>query len=217
MAARAARIPTRKQSVKQQIKVMINGSRAAYRSRLFAGVILLIGGTTLTYSLVEAGTSKRGNFGGSGGSAFYVSCPKDAVLVGFSVRSGDWLNKIGIKCRKVNSAGNPVGSMFSPGSPVGGNGGSSWSRNCPNNSAVTRLDVFYGSYVDSFYAMCARASSGLYSNKSFVGFVGKVMPQANGSGTAKCTSNKPARGIYGRSGSYIDKLGLLCHSGSTPK
>jgi hypothetical protein len=149
--------------------------------------------------------------GGDGGHNFALDCGDDSVLVGMSGGKGDWLDSLQARCTNV-SQGTWTGAVFATETAGGTGGRSSFSVTCPRNTAVKGISGGFGWYVNSLRLRCEP--------------LGATAPAStvNASGTGSgdhsfalelCPNGKPARGFRGKAGDYIDRAGLICHSGTT--
>ena len=90
--------------------------------------------------------------GGSGGGLSTLSCSSNEALVGIYGTSGQYLDRIGIRCQSL-SAFKQDRKSFMSGS-VGGNGGGFFDNMCPKGFAIKRLSGRSGGYVDGTQAEC---------------------------------------------------------------
>jgi hypothetical protein len=159
--------------------------------------------------------------GGPGGGHFRSECSGDFV-VGIYVKSGAWIDAIGLKCASFNSAQGtfkrpPWNKAFH-----GGNGGGHQERVCPANSVVTEIRFGFtreGSkpkYLDFVALTCRKV------NRERTITTVDCLATGDGCWTRHpsspaflnynqtCGDEEVAVGIHGRSGAYVDALGLIC-------
>ena len=149
--------------------------------------------------------------GGPGGSNFRRECSGDHV-VGVYVRSGLWVDAIGLKCATFDSA---QGKFKYPpwNTPYYGAGAATLSeRVCPNDSYVSSAmfnitgeeDRPFIDFVELTCTpiaggaptkLCLETGDGCFTSGSFV---------------QTCPTGEAATGIQGRTGLYVDALGLIC-------
>lgn len=174
---------------------------------------------------VQAGSANLPTHGGNGGDDFSIDCGDDAVLVGVSGRKGSWIDRISARCVKVAMDGKWLGSVFSRGQ-AGGDGGNSFTFDCPRDSAIGEMGGRYGWYINRLILNCIPAS--ISTNQpaaeptwNQVSATDSLDVSSSQQGptawnTDKCPNSKPGRGFRGRSGNYVDSIGIVCHKGSTP-
>ncbi|UCE32087.1 MAG: hypothetical protein JSW68_03925, partial [Burkholderiales bacterium] len=164
--------------------------------------------------LVQAGSTNLPMRGGGGGTTFTLDCGDDEVLIGASGRRGQWIDQIRGRCIKVTNENTWAGSVTTTARRGNNNlGTTGFTITCPRNTAVKRISGRFGWYVHRISLRCVPlGSSGTSSTITASG--SSAGPTAFGWDT--CPDNKPARGFRGASGSYIHRIGLVCHSGTTP-
>jgi hypothetical protein len=149
--------------------------------------------------------------GGGSGTGFSRSCTSGQVLTGFRYRVGlFWVDAIGLLCRPVSADGT-LGSETSVGSMAGGDGGTSGNTSCPAGSVVAWASISYGSFVNGVHFFCRRwdASTRTFGTERVQLGLGKDL--AEPSVQTRCENTKqPVHGIRGRSGWYVDALGIVC-------
>ena len=160
--------------------------------------------------------------GGSGGNQSYdLDCGAGYVLVGFTARWGFVMDSLGIICRKVNSDGT-LGNAITRG-PVGGGGGSNVDNpSCPGTHVVQQLWTYAGTYFDGTDFICSPWSPATRTVAQPPESVpdGDMIHIGGDGGTlsrlACPPDGRPATGIRGRYGSFVDSLALVCDSVSPP-
>lgn len=195
------------------------------------GLLVGLGG------LARADT-RLGLIGGLGGTPFDGGCPPDQNLGGFEVRESDFIAAIRPVC--VVSLG-PSAISASPVQPpfFGGPGGEDTLLMCPpQNPIVIGLDVQASGVefitVDYIGAYCGKVLPGaqalavdsVVSHSGSVRFTpigGKERDEIKG--RQQCPAGQVAVGVHGRSGSWLDAMGLICgpprltaaHVGGVPR
>jgi len=156
------------------------------------------------------------NHGGTGTPpTFDLTCGTAGVLVGVSGFKGQWLDQLTARCVKVESDGDWSGSPFTKG-PAGAPGGTAFGNlECPNGSAVASVSGRYGWYIHSLSLACYDMGSGAQIAGASTKRLDASAPGGDQSWSWElCPDAKPAKGFRGRAGIYIDKIQLVCHSGS---
>jgi hypothetical protein len=153
-----------------------------------------------------------GKCGGSGGSqSKTLSCPAGHYIVALSVRRGLYLDRIGIRCAKIDSAGErgALGSF----KYAGGTGGSaSRSGTCVGDQAVTYIGMFAGRYVDKVtHGVChaRRAQGGFVEDESSIDVF--ISGPTGGKGChLSCSFGEALHKLVVRYGSWIDSIEGFC-------
>ncbi len=150
--------------------------------------------------------------GGGGGTAFTQTCPNGAVLTGLQGAFGDFVDSVKPVCVTIDSLGDAASSSVL--SAHGGSGGTTgYDLECPRGWAVTGLKGRSGLFVDRVQLVCAPVQldgTVLLSAERTDPF------KAGGSGgsafSIHCGGTRPARGINGGAGSFVDRIGLGCEN-----
>lgn len=180
-------------------------------NRIRSVSIGLVTGTALLLSLggtLEAQNTAKA--GGTGGTSYNIKCQDGFVLVGLRVTYGSWIDWIKGFCQSID-IGN--GSWMDSGmlDGVGGSGlGTTKAFLCPSGYAVKGFRGKAGWYVNSMILTCRKLGPSARTQSE-----SKDLEKAGGSdGTAygphACGDAKPAIGMYGKAGQYIDSFGLIC-------
>ena len=184
----------------------------------------------------RAVTHMVGPFGGDGGDWFSGGCPPDQNLGGVELRAGAYIDAVRPVC--VISAG-PTESRVAPVQPpfFGGPGGGNRVLLCPkDNPIVTGVHVAArGQHfitVSTIALYCGQAIAGQtgilgprHSSPTPAPMVGHDEPEQKFSGALHCPTGEVAVGLLGRSGSWLDSVGLICgaprltasHVGGVPR
>ncbi len=78
-----------------------------------------------------------------------VSCPAGQVIVGATGRSGDWMDKLGVRCQTLSN-GVLTGNITN-GTGYGGSGGSAFTFDCPAGSYLYRITGTNGNSSSTTY------------------------------------------------------------------
>ncbi|TAK32781.1 MAG: hypothetical protein EPO40_01765 [Myxococcaceae bacterium] len=181
--------------------------------------------------------------GGAGGSSFDLRCPPGQVLVGFSGRSGDWIDGLAPLCSNLRfeqfssgpsysyrisvggtsflsrptglhlttGAGAGAGALAYRGSPTGGG---PFDDACPPGTAVqsVRLRSWQGRLGEiSWDCDYLRVDPFDYAQYLEYALPSSLhgLPRGSSPAVQSC-ANGFMIGIWGRSGAYIDTMGMVC-------
>jgi hypothetical protein len=157
--------------------------------------------------------------GGGGGSQFVARCPQGQFLTGFKLRTGDEIDGIQPLCVTAYAPAD-VGPPQPYPSYFGGSGGGPRDLLCPTDAPiVTGLYIYEEGRViitvDSIHLFCGVAAT-TQKQSQFPAAVFDA-PHINTSehgqsseATQRCPAGLVAVGINGRSGEWLDSLGLIC-------
>lgn len=165
--------------------------------------------------------------GGPGGGGFTRSCSPPDYVVGIYVRAGAWIDAIGLKCGTFNTAGGTRFSVPPFNTPFhGGNGGALQEKVCPTNSSVRRIKFGFTlttnnspKYIDFVELTCRRHVGAaeltsvdcMETGNGCWEFHPAHPPQPSfRSFRQDCPDGTKMAGINGRSGVFLDALGLIC-------
>ncbi len=162
--------------------------------------------------------------GGPGGGQFTARCPQGQLLAGVELRTGDDVDAIRPLC--VTAFGPAAVGPLEPGGIwFGGNGGLRMRRLvCSSNAPIVTGMYVYAvgrtEIVDGIHLFCGTASPTQEPSQvaaaSFDGSGGNngsglLAPfSAEESDTQRCPAGLVAVGINGRSGVWLDAVGLIC-------
>ena len=170
-----------------------------------------------------------------GGESTRLMCPDGQLLTGLTIRAGEWLSHITLRCVAVDGSGNWIGAP-QPGPDIGGTGGNRiQTADC---DADTYVDTYGGNlalvhggdtYIGSLDLACAR----LAATESTVGFnagAGRASGNPNDEvdypnaaetavnldNNSSCLPHWAAAGILVRTGDDrdINRFGLVCQQHS---
>ena len=185
-----------------------------------------------------AGDDYLASIGGAGGEVFATRCPAGSLLHGFEIRAADDIDAIRLVC--VNAQG-PAQFSAAASDPTwrGGDGGVYHRVVCPDNLPIAfGLDVHAEGVdtivVNDFNLHCGWAAptqpAGLPINGATGFHAPSYMPEetrywmgfgtsgrrAGGtSGRQFCPAGRVAVGLRGRSGIWLDGMGLICGEPTT--
>jgi hypothetical protein len=165
------------------------------------------------YPASPAAAQNTPTVGGTGGTAFSLRCRTGDVLVGLEVFGGGWIDWIVADCAapggdgswqmsRLGVAAGSAGAMHPP--------FTRWQPLCPEGYAVRGFHGTAGIYLNSISLKCYKLTSPNTTSSTL-----RTTATAGGSGgtaygTPTCSGNKPAVGVRGKAGQYIDSFGLIC-------
>jgi hypothetical protein len=165
--------------------------------------------------------------GGSGGGPFIVYCPGGQNLTGFELRAADDVDAIRPICA-VSYGPNEIGVPAAVGGWFGGPGGRGVSLLCPSSAPiVTGMDVAAEGVdhiiVNNIHLYCGEASA-VQRQQSSPSAAFDAPNYSSSSGSFKgfvqehqlCPSGEVAIGLNGRSGTWVDAIGLVCGAPRLP-
>lgn len=142
--------------------------------------------------------------GGSGGNAFNLDCGANMSLVGIQGKAGSLIDSVQGVCAQLNADGSQLGRKVLTGI-AGGGGGGNYSLQCLNGTTVTGIAGHADSHLNNFKVRCSGTTP------DFTASAGN--PSATGPGpwfSLVCPARMDARLMRGRSGIWVDALGLGC-------
>jgi hypothetical protein len=149
--------------------------------------------------------------GGTGGESFGKRCEADKVLVGLRGLAGNFVDSIEVICAQIDRAGHWVAVIphLYPSRP----GLAPFDLRCPQHHAVSGIVGQASALVDKLRIYC-----GPLGAEGALGSVGSMLAGSIGGnggtpfGPFHCVDGKPAAGIGGRSGVYLDQIYLVCNT-----
>ena len=164
-------------------------------------------------------------FGGPGGSPYSLVCANGSFLVGFYAKAGGWVDSVGLLCAPYDPASRQMQHNFVHGPATGGAGGSPQEAYCVLGEAVTAIGVAFtrGGGLDrqytntiDIYCPTPNPSRCISSGEG----CGQIASKFTGPTVSHevfylydkmtCPSEERATGIQGKSGIYVDSMGLIC-------
>lgn len=155
--------------------------------------------------------------GGGGGSQFSARCPQGQLLTGFDLRGGDWVEAIRPICIAAYGPAD-VGPFVPFSSYFGGNGGSARQLVCPRNTPVVTGMYIWSAGVNTESVVELKLFCGVAATTQTPSEVAAAVFEGGGSPnfvhysdvTQRCPTSLVAVGINGRSGIWLDAVGLIC-------
>ena len=161
--------------------------------------------------------------GGSGGGPFYAPCPSGEYLIGLDLRIADDVDAVRPICGVLN-ASTVVARFASVGEWHGGSGGGQKQLICPPGTPVMLGMVVKTEGVRTYIVNALTLKCGIRSSRQPgpLGTANVEGPAYSGGGfggaftgisgplVVDCPPNMLAVGIHGRSGIWLDAIGLLC-------
>lgn len=178
-----------------------------------AHIALVAAAAAAAFALVEYEFPLHGGTGGTG--SYDLTCGDGAVLVGVTGRRGQWLDQLRARCVRVAVDGSWSGAPFTQGTAGGTTGTAFGPLDCPAGSAVASVRGRHGWYIHELSLACYDLAAGASINGNAVRTL-----TAGASGGDRtwswelCPGAKPAKGFRGRDGAFVDRIQLVCHSGS---
>ncbi len=197
--------------------------RVLFRAGLAAVIAIAISGGTAPFTaepafalnhyikvsrMTPSSTARRGN---TSGPLFNQTCLEGMVLIGIEARAGSLVDSVRGICSRITSTGNWTGATSRTGR-AGGGGGSTRTRMCPQNYAISGFSGRSGTFIDRLQFECSRlGSNGTITTQR------QVLPSVGGSGgsafsTTRCS--RPARAMVGTASAYIHSFELACETNS---
>ncbi|MEO8366343.1 MAG: tachylectin-related carbohydrate-binding protein [Pseudoxanthomonas sp.] len=168
--------------------------------------------------------------GGGGGGAFEAHCPAGQLLAGFDLHAGDDVDAIRPLC--VTASGpRETSAPAAEGNWYGGSGGGPASVACNRYApVVTGMYVAWEGedtiIVNTIHLFCSDAAGrDASSDRASAVFDG---PEIDGGAppfqtfhfadqrTQRCPQGQVAVGVHGRSGKWLDAIGLICGAAFSP-
>jgi len=104
------------------------------------------------------GPVSRGSTGGTGGTTFTKTCPRDYAISGFSGRSATYVNQLNFECKALVSTGRVTGTAQALGAVGSTSGNAQASMSCGTSNPVYALYGRSGSWIDNFGMQCRQAA-----------------------------------------------------------
>lgn len=209
-------------------------SRLRHRGTIRSGLAVLV------LAAVFPGRARADSyppaFGGSGGGQFRLRCADSELLTGVELRAGDDIDAIRPLCVQASGPAETTPPSYTTGSGLdaasalppgwtGGTGGGLQNVVCPRDQPIVLgMDLFEGQPTVTVNTI--RLFCGLAVNQQNAGalpaavFEAPTIPYEARSifatevtrrnGSLRCPAGQVAVGIHGRSGIWLDALGLIC-------
>jgi hypothetical protein len=160
--------------------------------------------------------------GGPGGGPFRLDCPAGAFITGIALRSGGWIDAVQGSCRLFLTNRNLLASGTSATAVTGGPGGGSQQAGCTPDRYVAGIRIGYTrdgdhpKYLDYVELSCAVLSGYGGETKVCLQTGDNCWDRHPGddkgglSFQARCAPGEMVSALIGRSGQFIDALGIAC-------
>lgn len=168
--------------------------RRQARRKPFATPYVLVAIALALLSLLSHAQPQTRVVGGPGGAPFADQSPPGMRLIGVAVRTGGAVDAVAAVLRRPNGERFPVPSH-------GGPGGSPGEFSLQEGETLTGLNVWAGQFVEAIQFETNRRQSGVYGQP-------RGAPQR-----IAVPSGQHAVGFVGRSGIYVDAIGLALQPG----
>jgi YVTN family beta-propeller protein len=99
-----------------------------------------------------------GSTGGTGGTPFTKTCPRDTAISGFSGRSATYVNQLNFECKALTGFGRVTGAAQALGAVGSTQGNAQASMSCGTSNPVYALYGRSGSWIDNFGMQCRQAT-----------------------------------------------------------
>jgi hypothetical protein len=176
--------------------------RAPNASRRLVWLVLL------SVVLIASTTASADDFlGGEGGGPFgNVNCPRGTVVVGLAGRTGAIIDTVQLICGK--GRGEPQFDTIHPTRIGPSDGGGPVSVTCPIFDAATSIQVNVREHEG--HIVVSRISLRCEATLDGSGGVNRVFGGGGGedAGSSACPANHYVAGFAGRSGTFIDAVGI---------
>lgn len=159
--------------------------------------------------------SRTPSFGGNGGGDYEISCPFGSVMTGLLARHGAWIDALSPICSRWVRNQQTLGEIGRQPFAGGNGGGPGFIRCAPRRGVVVGLEVFQADNRDGSvghitvncgdYLDPKRFANKLPGSADFLG-----QSQRGSRGTLACAPPLVAGGIFGRSGAFLDRVGISC-------
>jgi|GEM_PF-2246477 len=166
---------------------------------------------------IKAQDQQTGTAGGNGGTPFTINCPNGKALIGIGGSTfavGNFVDSLFGQCSSVQPGGARFGNISN--TNVASAPGGSAVGTCSDTQVVSGIRVFpsvvtAGTLVGGINVFCR--SLGPDGRTTGGSSVGPGMTAGAGFSTPvdlQCPNNLPAKGFFGQSGDFVDRVGLVC-------
>ncbi|MEZ5669277.1 MAG: hypothetical protein R3F55_17945 [Alphaproteobacteria bacterium] len=189
-------------------------NRSAFLACAIAGAF---SATTLFATHVHA--RDVGPFGGGGGGNFRSECRPNDVLIGVNLRSGTALDAVVAICTPLNAERTEwAGGAYEPTQYWGGGGGGYQKVACQPGDVVQALSSSYGPWSElTIVKHISIQCRDLGSDYTYEVRPDQVAGTVVATDWAGCdAATETASGIFGGSGEYVDRIGLVCGGAPSP-
>jgi hypothetical protein len=152
-----------------------------------------------------------GVHGGVGGGAFRSSCGANDVLVGVHLRHGTALDSITSICSPLNPERTDwVGGKYQPTGLMGGDGGGPLEVVCRNGDVMHSLTVEAGPWGDLTVVKTVHIGCHDLDSANSYWLSIPAASTISSRRTFSCKAGDWATGLFGNSGTLVDRIGLSC-------
>ena len=183
----------------------------------FRGAVAMLAMLTIRLGVGFAQTpvSRTGTFGGPGGGRFELACPAGSVMTGLRARHGAWIDALAPVCSIWVRNSETLGEIDNQPFTGGNGGGSAFIRCAGRRGVVVGIEMFQADNSDGSVGHIVVNCGDFKQPEQFwnklggsADFLGQS--QRGSRATEHCGPGMVAAGIFGKSGAFIDRLGLLC-------
>jgi len=165
--------------------------------------------------ITHSAISRTDTFGGPGGGPFELACPDGSVMIGLRARSGSWIDALSPVCSRWVRNSETLGEIADQPFTGGGGGGDSFIRCAGRRGVVVSLEMFQADNRDQSIGHIVVNCGDFKQPSQFWNKLGGSADylgesQRGPRAEVRCEPGLVAAGIYGKSGAFIDRLGLLC-------
>ena len=164
--------------------------------------------------------------GGPGGKPFRFTCDDGSYLVGFEGVVGDWIDRIRPLCAPWSPTERSLGKAQAANVSFGDSSGGRFpfKERCPNNYIIVNLSMTFtynddsDLFLDELSMDCSRVGGPPDSRSVDVRSLGGYQSGAyiRHPRLSWCGDGEAATGVRGRSGRFVDALGLVCGPAPQP-
>ncbi len=158
---------------------------------------------------------KTPSFGGTGGGDFESPCPFGSVMTGIRAREGSWIDAVAPICTHFDWVKSSRGAT-STANENGGPGGHPSEASClPPRGAVVQIEARQADNHDGSVGVIALSCGDYLKPTRHVSLTPSSVysfgqSQKGPRAQMSCPPPYVAGGLYGRSGAYVDRIGLIC-------
>jgi hypothetical protein len=160
-------------------------------------------------------TTTTQSFGGNGGGPYKLQCPSGMAMVGIKGRFGAWVDAVAPVCAVWVAGSRTLGEIDDQPGTGGGGGGSAVMRCSGRRGVATGVAVWQADNEDRSVGRIVLECGDYLQpgvrrplNPAAVMAFGESM--GSGRVNLRCGPGEVAVGLLGRSGRFVDRIGLLC-------
>jgi hypothetical protein len=170
---------------------------------------------TMSVGFAQPPVSSTGTYGGAGGSRFELLCPPGTYMNGLRARHGSWIDALSPICAVWVRSNATLGELGNQASAGGGGGHPAFIRCAGRRGVVVGIEVFQADNRDGSVGHIVVNCGDYRQPDQFwnklggsVDFLGNS--QIGPRRILRCRPGEVATGIHGRSGAFVDRIGLFC-------